>query len=148
MQEAQLWKNSIGMNKGLANLNVIERKRAEETAFADWVAKDQARGAKYGEVLNLLEKGYTSTNKYREALTYLNEAFSSGAEIIRLARMVQSVDIEGATPEEITVFLEDRIQPFFKGLRAVFGSEGTGAMMKIAKERCISGVLAGYLYER
>ena len=30
------------MNKGLANLNVIERKRAEETAFADWVAKDQA----------------------------------------------------------------------------------------------------------
>ena len=42
------WKNSIGMNKGLANLNVIERKRAEETAFADWVAKDQARGAKYG----------------------------------------------------------------------------------------------------
>lgn len=98
------WKNSIGMNKGLANLNVIERKRAEETAFADWVAKDQARGAKYGEVLNLLEKGYTSTNKYREALTYLNEAFSSGAEIIRLARMVQSVDIEGATPEEITVF--------------------------------------------
>lgn len=50
------WKNSIGMNKGLANLNVIERKRAEEMAFADWVAKDQARGAKYGEVLNLLEK--------------------------------------------------------------------------------------------
>ena len=99
------WKNSIGMNKGLANLNVIERKRAEETAFADWVAKDQVRGAKYGEVLNLLEKGYTSTNKYREALTYLNEAFSSGAEIIRLARMVQSVDINGATPEEITVFL-------------------------------------------
>ena len=49
------WKNSIGMNKGLANLNVIERKRAEETAFADWVAKDQARGAKYGEVLILLE---------------------------------------------------------------------------------------------
>ena len=98
------WKNSIGMNKGLANLNVIERKRAEETAFADWVAKDQARGAKYGEVLNLLEKGYTSTNKYREALTYLNEAFSSGAEIIRLARMVQSVDINGATPEEILSF--------------------------------------------
>lgn len=129
------WKNSIGMNKGLANLNVIERKRAEETAFADWVAKDQARGAKYGEVLNLLEKGYTSTNKYREALTYLNEAFSSGAEIIRLARMVQSVDIEGATPEEITVFLEDRIQPFFKDYEPSLDQKVLAAMMKIAKER-------------
>lgn len=129
------WKNSIGMNKGLANLNVIERKRAEETAFADWVAKDQARGAKYGEVLNLLEKGYTSTNKYREALTYLNEAFSSGAEIIRLARIVQSVDIEGATPEEITVFLEDRIQPFFKDYEPSLDQKVLAAMMKIAKER-------------
>ena len=128
------WKNSIGMNKGLANLNVIERKRAEETAFADWVAKDQARGAKYGEVLNLLEKGYTSTNKYREALTYLNEAFSSGAEIIRLARMVQSVDINGATPEEITVFLEDRIQPFFKDYEPSLDQKVLAAMMKIAKE--------------
>lgn len=129
------WKNSIGMNKGLANLNVIERKRAEETAFADWVAKDQARGAKYGEVLNLLEKGYTSTNKYREALTYLNEAFSSGAEIIRLARMMQSVDINGATPEEITVFLEDRIQPFFKDYEPSLDQKVLAAMMKIAKER-------------
>lgn len=129
------WKNSIGMNKGLANLNVIERKRAEETAFADWVAKDQARGATYGEVLNLLEKGYTSTNKYREALTYLNEAFSSGAEIIRLARMVQAVDIKGATPEEINVFLEDRIQPFFKDYEPSLDQKVLAAMMKIAKER-------------
>ena len=135
------WKNSIGMNKGLANLNVIERKRAEETAFADWVAKDQARGAKYGEVLNLLEKGYTSTNKYREALTYLNEAFSSGAEIIRLARMVQSVDINGATPEEITVFLEDRIQPFFKDYEPSLDQKVLAAMMKIAKERVSSEFL-------
>ena len=135
------WKNSIGMNRGLANLNVIERKRAEETAFADWVAKDQARGAKYGEVLNLLEKGYTSTNKYREALTYLNEAFSSGAEIIRLARMVQSVDINGATPEEITVFLEDRIQPFFKDYEPSLDQKVLAAMMKIAKERVSSEFL-------
>lgn len=129
------WKNSIGMNKGLANLNVIERKRAEETVFADWVAKDQARGAKYGAVLNLLEKGYTSTNKYREALTYLNEAFSSGAEILRLARMLQAVDVNGATPEEIAVFLEDRIQPFFKDYEPSLDRKVLAAMMKIVKER-------------
>lgn len=135
------------MNKGLANLNVIERKRAEEKAFADWVAKDQARSATYGEVLGLLEKGYTSTDKYREALTYLNEAFYSGAEIVRLARMVQAVDVKGATPEEINVFLEDRIQPFFKDYEPSLDQKVLAAMMKIAKER-LSGVLAGYLQER
>ncbi len=129
------WKNSIGMNKGLANLDVIERKRAEETAFADWVAKEPSRGIRYGKVLDLLEKGYTSTNKYREALTYLNEAFFSGAEIVRLARMVQSVDVEGATPEEITAFLEDRIQPFFKDYEPSLDQKVLAAMMKIVKER-------------
>ena len=91
--------------------------------------------------MNLLEKGYTSTNKYREALTYLNEAFSSGAEIIRLARMVQSVDINGATPEEITVFLEDRIQPFFKDYEPSLDQKVLAAMMKIAKERVSSEFL-------
>lgn len=129
------WKNSIGMNKGLANLDVIGRKRAEETAFADWVAKDQARVGKYGDVLSLLEKGYTSTNKYREAMTYLNETFSSGTEILRLARMVQGVDIQGSTPEEINIFLEDRVQPFFKDYEPALDQKVLAAMMKIAKER-------------
>lgn len=129
------WKNSIGMNRGLANLDVIGRKRAEETAFADWVAKNQSRVAKYGEVLSLLEKGYTSTNKYREALTYLNEAFWSGAEIVRLARMIQGVDIKGSTPEEIDVFLEDRIQAFFKDYEPSLDQKVLAAMMRIAKER-------------
>ena len=27
------WKNSIGMNRGLANLNVIERKKEERSCF-------------------------------------------------------------------------------------------------------------------
>lgn len=129
------WKNSIGMNKGLANLDVIARKRAEETAFADWISKDQSRVSQYGNVLNLLEKGYTSTDKYREAMTYLNEAFSSGAEILRLARMVQGVDIQGSTPEEINVFLEDRVQSFFKDYEPALDQKVLAAMLKIAKER-------------
>ena len=65
----------------------------------------------------------------------MNEAFSSGAEIVRLARMVQSVDVNGATPEEITVFLEDRIQPFFKDYEPSLDQKVLAAMMKIAKER-------------
>ena len=129
------WKNSIGMNKGLANLNVVERKRAEETAFADWMAKDQARMAKYGEVLSLLEKGYTSTGKYREALTYLSEAFANGAEILQLVRMVQAVDVKGSTPEEIDAFLNDRVRSFFKDYEPTLDQKVLAAMMKVVKER-------------
>ena len=129
------WKNSIGMNKGLANLNVVERKRAEEKAFADWVAQDPARTAKYGEVLNLLEKGYTTTAPYQEALTYLSEAFLNGAEILRLARMIQGFDVDGSTPEEADAFLKDRVLAFFKDYDAAMDQEVLAAMMQVVKER-------------
>ncbi|MEG2122165.1 MAG: S46 family peptidase, partial [Rikenellaceae bacterium] len=39
------WKNSIGMNRGLDNLNIIGRKQAEEAAFAAWVNQTPERKA-------------------------------------------------------------------------------------------------------
>ena len=129
------WKNAIGMNRGLANLHVIARKQAKEKAFADWVAQSQDRVAKYGEVLSLLEKGYTSTSASRNALTYLSEAFANGAEIIRLARMVQSFDAEKSTAEEKQVFLEDRIKAFFKDYEPTLDQKVLAAMLKIVRER-------------
>lgn len=129
------WKNSIGMNKGLANLKVIDRKREEEAAFAAWVAQDAKRKEVYGDVLNLLEKGYTSSSEYKKISTYLGEAFLSGAEIVKLARMIQSVDVKGSTPEEIDIFLEDNIKSFFKDYGASLDRKVLAAMMKIIKER-------------
>ncbi|WP_102409261.1 S46 family peptidase [Parabacteroides bouchesdurhonensis] len=129
------WKNSIGMNRGLANLNVIERKQQEEADFADWVSKDPARQEKYGNVLQLLEKGYTSNNEYIQVATYLSEAFNGGAEIVRLARMVQSVDVDGSTDAEKDEFIEDRITPFFKDYDASLDQKVLAAMMKVVKER-------------
>ena len=129
------WKNAIGMNKGLTRLGVIARKQAEELAFADWVAKDQPRVARYGEVLTLLEKGYTSTDKQTEALTYLNEAFSNGAEILRFTRWLQGFDVKGATPEEKERFLHDQVQPFFKDYVPELDQRVLAAMLRIVKLR-------------
>lgn len=129
------WKNSIGMNKGLANLKVIDRKRSEEAAFAAWVAQDSQRKEKYGEVLSLLEKGYTSSSEYRKLSTYLSEAFVNGAEIVRLAREVQRVDVKKSTPEEIDMILEDRIKAFFKDYEPSLDQKVLAAMMKVVKER-------------
>lgn len=129
------WKNSIGMNRGLANLNVIERKKEEEAAFAAWVAQDPKRKEMYGEVLSLLEKGYTSANENTRISTYLMEAFVSGAEIVRLARTIQGFDVKGATAEELEIFLTDKIKGFFKDYDATLDQQVLGAMMRVVKER-------------
>ena len=129
------WKNSIGMNKGLARLGVIARKQEQENAFAAWVAQDAQRKAKYGNVLKQLEEGYTSSDECQRALVYLMESLERGTEIVGLARMVNSFDPEGSTAEERRIFLEDRIQPFFKDYEPTLDQEVLAAMMQIAKQR-------------
>ncbi|MDR1407023.1 MAG: S46 family peptidase [Tannerella sp.] len=129
------WKNSIGMNRGLEKLHIIERKKAEEAAFAEWVNGDAARGTKYGAVLDWLEKGYTASSEYRQYVTYLTEAFVGGTEIIRLARTVSAVDVKNSTPEEIEILLEDQFLPFFKDYEPDLDCKVLAAMLKIVKER-------------
>ena len=135
------WKNSIGMNKGLARLDVIARKQQQEEAFAQWVAQDPQRQAKYGKVINLLKTGYTSSDEYMNAYTYLRESLIGGTEITRLAMLVDRFDPEGSTAEERAVYMEDRILPFFKDYEPALDQQVLAAMMDIAKKRVPSKYL-------
>lgn len=89
-QSANYWKNSIGMNRGLARLDVIGRKRAEERAFADWIRKS-GKSAVYGDVLPSLEKAYKEGAKANREMTYLRETLFGGAEVVRLAQFVSAL---------------------------------------------------------
>ncbi len=129
------WKNSIGMNRGLARLDVIDRKKSEEGAFAAWINQMPARKTEYGDVLHLLEKGYTSSAEYQKYATYLMEAFTGGAEIIRLARIINSVDVKNSTPEEIDERINGDIRAFYKDYEPALDQHVLAAMMKIVKER-------------
>lgn len=129
------WKNSIGMNRGLARLDVIDRKKSEEAAFAAWVNQMSARKTEYGDVLHLLEKGYTSSAEYQKYATYLMEAFAGGAEIIRLARIINSVDVKNSTPEEIDERINGDLQAFYKDYEPTLDQHVLAAMMRIVKER-------------
>ncbi|MDR3128968.1 MAG: S46 family peptidase [Tannerellaceae bacterium] len=128
------WKNSIGMNKGITHLDVIKRKKEEEAEFAEWIKEDKEREVRYGEVPDLLKKGYQGTDKYVRNLTYLTEAFSRGVEIVRLADMVRGVDAKGSSKEEIDEFLKDRIVPFFKDYVPDLDRKVLAAMMRIVKD--------------
>lgn len=51
-------KNLQGSVTSMRRANIVEKKRAEEAAFTNWVNADPARKAKYGEVLPALDKAY------------------------------------------------------------------------------------------
>jgi len=128
------WKNAIGMNRGIADLQVIERKQAKEAVFEKWAQMDDNK-AVYGQVLDLLQEGYTSTCNAQKSLTYLTEAFANGAEIIQLARIFGQIPNKNLTTEAIEEIIQDRIRPFFKDYDPVVDQKTLAAMLQVVKER-------------
>ena len=127
------WKNSIGMNRGLANLNIIERKQSEEAAFRQWALMEDNK-AVYGDVLNVLDKGYTSTNELRKYFTFMSEAFMNGAEIIQLAQIFGHIDNNNLSVFDIEDILNEKIRPFFKDYEPAMDQKVLAAMLRIVKE--------------
>ncbi|HOO19011.1 MAG TPA: S46 family peptidase, partial [Paludibacteraceae bacterium] len=65
------WKNSIGMNQAIVKLKVMERKKAEEAQFTEWIKTSPEREKKYKNVLLSLEEGYAKMYPYGKALIYM-----------------------------------------------------------------------------
>lgn len=84
---ANYWKNAIGMNRGLKNLDVVNRKRAEEKEFTNWVEKNKLQ-KQYGSILSSLETTLKKGAQANRDYAYLSEALWAGTEVARMARTV------------------------------------------------------------
>jgi len=125
------WKNSIGMNRGLERMHVVERKQTIEQEFRNWLDANPDKKALYGEVLPLLESSYTSTDDIQRVLTYLNEAFTGGAEIIRYALLAGM----NAKSDSMQNFFEKRLLPIYKDYEPTLDEKVLAAMLQIVKQR-------------
>jgi len=126
------WKNSIGMNRGLERMKVIERKQELEKEFNNWLNANPDKKTVYGETLDLLKNAYTSTDEIQTILTYLTEAFTGGAEIIRLA-LSANFDIDKV--DSPTWYFDTRLFPAYKDYEPTLDEIVLAAMLKIVKER-------------
>ena len=132
------WKNSIGMNRGLERMHVIERKQALEKEFRNWLNANPNKKSVYGEVLDLLENVYTSTDDIQRILTYLAETFTGGAEIFRYA---SSVNINVERIDDLSDYFETRLLPVYKDYEPALDEKVLAAMLQIFKERVSSRYL-------
>ncbi|MCF8236085.1 MAG: S46 family peptidase [Bacteroidales bacterium] len=67
---ANTWKYMIGMNRGIKNLNVYQRKKDLEEKFMNWVGKKESRKEKYGKALDYIEEGYEKLDEVTEPFLY------------------------------------------------------------------------------
>ncbi len=118
-RSANYWKYSIGQNRGLEKLNVIEKKQATEKKLSEWINANAARKNQYGETLEMIEKAYTGLNEYDVATNYWFEALYQGAEVLRhslglrqLAAVLEQNDQEAIN--KITTALKENAEEFYK----------------------------------
>lgn len=102
-RSSNYWKYSIGQNKGIVRLKLIDRKKDQEAAFADWVNSDNERKAFYGNVLGDLESYYSETKMAKTNLLLLNETFLRAIEIVSIARKSGelAMALKSGDPKEI-----------------------------------------------
>jgi len=125
------WKNSIGMNRGLERMKIIERKQSIEQQFRNWLTANPNKDVFYSAVLPTLESAYTSTDETQRILSYLTEAFTGGAEIIRYALLAN----ESAKRDNLANFVESRLLPTYKDYEPTLDEKVLAAMLQIVKDR-------------
>ena len=79
------WKNSIGMNKALKELKVVEQKKKQEQQINEWAQKSKKRQERFGNLAPELEKAYAARKDGNRAIAFLNESFLGGPDLMRIA---------------------------------------------------------------
>lgn len=135
-RSSNYYKYSIGQNKGLENLGVVAKKKANEDRFEAWVEQSPERIEKYGKALSLINNAYENISDDK-AYAYINEAFLRGPELFTRARSYEimayhlrknkSTDLIDAD----VVNLENKMDRFFKDYDSDTDQKIVAALTKI-----------------
>ncbi|MDR2563302.1 MAG: S46 family peptidase [Prevotellaceae bacterium] len=136
------WKNSIGMNRALTQLNVIEQKQLQEETFANMLSSDAQINAQYGDALKLIESAVKNRASNLYASQYIYEALWRGCEITSFARrfipLYEALKEQAKPSEEriqqMTVDLIVRADKFFKDYNTPTDRKIAAAMFKLYSE--------------
>ena len=126
------WKNSIGMNKGIEALDVVNKKRAIEKDFAEWANKNQ----EYKNVLPSLKSAYEKRAKPYLANIFLRETLINGTEILKFATNADKLEealIDNNTEKISNAVkeLKEIAADFFKDYHAQTDEKVLAVMLKM-----------------
>ena len=133
------WKNSIGMNKAIKELDVIDKKRELENRIEKWANKKPGKRAEYLGVFDALKKGYADRKSRQTAKWYMIETFFDGADIMKAAftytffNMSQLEKADEAAKTEIAAQLRKKINEIFKDSDSATDVKLLSAMLKAYK---------------
>ena len=139
-RSSNYYKNSIGMNKLLKRLNVIDRKRALESDFNEWVNADPKRIDEYGDALETLEGTYASREANYADYYNIREALVAAIEIYGIANDAHPLAVALESGDDATIAaevegLKKNAARFYKDYSAPTDKKMVAVMLKLFKQK-------------
>jgi hypothetical protein len=131
-RSSNYWKYSIGQNKGLKRLQVIERKQDEETKFTKWLSSDSTRNTKYGNSLPMLKKIIQEREPYSFAAQYYGEGLYRNIELLSLARQMVPLYEELLKRNPDTILVKKHSNAVRDFVNDFYGDYNVNTDMKVA----------------
>ena len=127
------WKFSLGQNKALKDLNVIEEKQALEKEIREWVAKNHK--TQYIGILDSLKALYKENFPGDYTVTLLEESFYSGSDIMQFA--MKSM-IRYLRPDAESDGFKDDVKKTYRDINIDLDKKVFAAMIKNYKQQALS----------
>ena len=110
-ESSNYWKNSIGTNRAIRKLGILEKKRAMEQELRRWIQQNPEEREKLLQLFTDLELNYKNRREVNRAQAYFIESFLYAPELVQLALKILNFDFEG---EEKTVVagLKDIVEQY------------------------------------
>ncbi len=127
------WKNSIGMNKAIADLGVIAQKQKTESKIRGWYEGKESLRNRFGEMFGKLEAAYGKRRNDVFAMGFFRETFVRGIELYRVAHMLNSMPQDADSSEVARV--RSNIEAFFKDYDAKLDEATMAALLRNYREQ-------------
>ena len=127
------WKNSIGMNKAIAELGVIAQKQQLEGKIREWYGSKESLTNRFGKMFGELEEAYGKRRDDVYAMGFFRETFMRGIELYRVANMLNSMPQDADSTEAAQV--RTRMEAFFKDYDAKLDEATMAALLKNYREQ-------------
>lgn len=103
-ESSNYWKNSIGKNKTIRQLGVLEKKKQMESTLFQWIQNTPSEREKLLRLFVDLELNYKNRRTPGRALAYFSEAFLYGPELMQLSLDILNFDFEAEEKQLVSAF--------------------------------------------
>lgn len=132
-ESSNYWKNSIGMNRAVRRLHVLDKKRALEWELQQWIDSKPRERKLLSTLLSDLEKNYRARRETNRAEAYFIEAFLNGPELVQLALDILNFDFE-AEQEQVVAGLKALVERY-ANLDLGIDKEVFAAMLDVYRDK-------------